>query len=230
MADFWHNGKVIGNDGVDDQKIYVLKTTEKSFGNSDEGSSVASAGLSKDDLKTTVKFIETNSGKAEAFQNNGIAYTNSIAIESSAETRQGMVNEVSRDNGKGGTGEANNREYGGSVRNGVVTAAEPGPISSPGNNASIILPAGPSTFHSHPSGESTTNSASAGILSTGSVSSFGGTVTTRSYTQSPSPADIQNAGNQINYVFGRSNGNVYIYNSNGVQAVIPMKYFVTPKK
>ena len=30
-------------------------------------------------------------------------------------------------------------------------------------------------------------------------------------------------------VFGRSSGNVYIYTSEGVQAIIPMKYFVTPK-
>jgi RHS repeat-associated protein len=30
-ADFWLNGKVVGNDGVNDQKIYAIKTTEKDF-------------------------------------------------------------------------------------------------------------------------------------------------------------------------------------------------------
>jgi hypothetical protein len=52
------------------------------------------------------------------------------------------------------------------------------------------------------------------------------------FNQSPSPADRDNAGGHTNYVFGRSrsNNNVYIYNSNGVQAVVPMKYFVNPKR
>lgn len=30
-------------------------------------------------------------------------------------------------------------------------------------------------------------------------------------------------------VFARGNGNVYIYTSKGVQAIMSMKYFVTPK-
>jgi RHS repeat-associated protein len=111
-ADFWLNGKVIGNDGIDDQRILVLKTTQKSFGEGEH--EVAGAGLSRKDLKATVKFIKANSGNTEAFQDNGMAYTNSIAIESSANNRQVMIDEVSgrgRDNGHGGTADANNREY-----------------------------------------------------------------------------------------------------------------------
>ena len=42
--------------------------------------------------------------------------------------------------------------------------------------------------------------------------------------------DVGGAGGNTHYVFGRGDGNVYIYNSNGVQSVIPMKYFVTPKR
>jgi RHS repeat-associated protein len=227
-ADFWHNGKVIGNDGVDDKRILAIKTTEKSFGSNDNNSFVEGAGLSKKDLNATVKFITANSGNAEAFQNNGIAYTNSMAIESSADNRQAMVNEVSKDNGKGGMSDANNREYGGSISNGTVTVETAGSISSPGNSASIALPVGVSTFHSHPSGSSSESSTPAN--STGSTVSFGGTVTSRGYVQSPSPQDINNAGGHTNYVFGRGNNTVYIYNSNGVQAIIPMKYFVTPKR
>ncbi len=61
--------------------------------------------------KQQKKFITENSGKADAFKANNIAYANSIEIESSTDTRQGMVDIVNQDNGKGGTSDANNREY-----------------------------------------------------------------------------------------------------------------------
>lgn len=212
-ADFLLNGKVIGNDGVDDQRILALKTTQKSFGSEADGNLVPGAGLSRKDLNATVKFIKNNSGDSQAFQDNGMAYTNSIAIESSADNRQAMVTEVSRDDGKGGTADANNREYGGSIQNGVVVLAEPGSVAVPGEGAtaSIMLPVGYSTFHSHPSGSTDTHS----------------------WSQTPSPPDVTNTGGHTNYVFGRSrssSNNVYIYNSNGVQAVIPMRYFVNPRR
>jgi len=87
--------------------------------------------------------------------------------------------------------------------------------------ASIELPTGVSTFHSHPSGT---------VVDSPPANTFGGTTTTYSFTQTPSQTDINNAGTSTNYVFGRSSGKVYIYNSNGVQVVIPMKQFVTPKR
>jgi hypothetical protein len=129
-------GRLIGNDGLDDGKIYVLKSTT--------------------DTKEATDFITKNSGDAKAFQgdNGKIAYNNSIEIEGSATARQAMVTEVSRDNGRGGTKDVNNREYGGSVLNGVVIPAEPGPVSNlqTDTKAEISLPIGVSTFHSHPSG------------------------------------------------------------------------------
>ena len=215
-ADFCLNGKVIGNDGVNNQKIYAIKTTEKSFGEGE--SQIAGAGLSKKDQKLTVDFIKSNSGNADAFQNNGIAYSNSIEIESSSENRQAMVNEVSRDNGNGGTNAANNREYGGSIENGKVVIATPGAVSNPASpdNASIKLPSGVSTFHSHPSGTKTES------VEGGTRNSW--------FNQHPSRTDITNSSSKTEYVFGRGDGKVYIYNKNGVQAVIPMKNFVTPKK
>jgi hypothetical protein len=216
MADFWHNGSVIGNDGVDDQRVLVLQATQKRF--ESETDNVAGAGLSKSDLKATVKFIKQNTGNTEAFLNNGMAYTNSIAIESSADNRQAMVNEVSRDNGRGGTADANNREYGGSIQNGAVVLATQGAVSNPSvqNNASIMLPDVSTTFHSHPSG-------------TRSETVTGGTKNSW-FNQFPSSVDVNNAGGGTHYVFGRGNNTVYIYNSNGVQAVVPMRYFVNPKR
>ncbi|MDR0541831.1 MAG: hypothetical protein LBH19_06425 [Dysgonamonadaceae bacterium] len=147
-----------------------------------------------------------------------MAYTNFVEIESSADNRQAMVNEVSRDNGKGGTADANNREYGGSIQNGSVVVAEPGAVSNPAvqENASILLPAGVPTFHSHPSGTRSE------AVKDGTRNSW--------FNQPPSPADKNSSGARMEYVFGRSNGKVYIYNSNGVQAVMPMKYFVNPKR
>ena len=218
-ADFWLNGKVIGNDGVDDQRILAIKTTEKSFESSTD--KVAGAGLSKKDQNATVDFIKKNSGNTEAFQNNGMAYTNSIAIESSADNRQSMVNVISADNGKGGTADANNREYGGSIQNGTVVTATAGEVSNPSaqSNASIMLPVGYSTFHSHPSGT---------VVVSPPTSTIGGTTTTSSFNQFPSSVDVGGAGVNTHYVFGRSDGKVYIYTSGGVQAVIPLKQFVTP--
>jgi len=220
-ADFWLNGKVIGNDGIDDQRILALKTTQKSF--ESETDKVDGAGLSKKDLNATVKFIKQNSGNAEAFQNNVMAYTNSIAIESSADNRQAMVNIVSADNGNGGKADANNREYGGSIQNGTVVAATPGAVANPAvqSSASIDLPIGTTTFHSHPSGD---------VVVAPPTGTIGGKTTTSSFNQFSSSVDVGNAGGQTHYVFGRGNNTVYIYNSSGVQAVVPMRYFVNPKR
>ena len=71
-------------------------------------------------------------------------------------------------------------------------------------------------FHSHPSG--TRNEITR--------SGIGITINTFFFTQSPSPDDIINAGSITNYVFGRADGMVYIYNAQGVQAVINYKNFI----
>ena len=197
-GDFWNEkGKFIGNDGLDDNKVYIIKS---------------------ENSKSTEKFVKENSGNTKAFQDNKMAYNNSIEIEGSSTARQAMVNIVSADNGKGGTAEANNREYGGSIQNGTVVAETPGAVANPlvEKNASIMLLVGYSTFHSHPSG-------------TNSESVAGGTRNAW-FNQPPSTVDIDNAGTHTNYVFGRGNGKVYIYTSGGVQAVIPMKQFVNPKR
>lgn len=139
-----------------------------------------------------------------------------------------MIDVVCQDNGKGGTVAANNREYGGLIKNGVIIEENPGAISNPQSaNTSIELPSETSTFHSHPSGNIRVtpdyNS------SASSISSFGGIIMTYSFIQFPSSVDILNAGSNIHYVFGRGDNNVYIYNSSGIQSVISMKYFVTPQ-
>ena len=131
-----------------------------------------------------------------------------------------------QDNGRGGTADANNREYGGTVGlGGNVVQSPAGAVANPSKDseASITHTVGPGTksiFHSHPSGTV--------VVGPGS-STIGGTTTTSSFVQAPSKWDVGNAGSRTNYVFGRGDNKVYIYNNKGVVATIPMNRFVTPK-
>jgi hypothetical protein len=213
------NGKFLGDDGKNDKKVYVVKSTE--------------SGTSKSDIKATKSFIKENSGNTEAFGKNGIAYNNSVEIEGSAQTRQDMVNTTSGDNGNGGTADGNNREYGGTVdNNGNVTAATPGAVTDPSQSsqASITLTTTSqtkSTFHSHPSGSKSITTGGNSSVAGSSTTLGGGTTTTYSFVQTPSQPDINNTtSGKTNYVFGKGNGMVYIYNSSGTQAKIPEKRFV----
>ena len=136
-----------------------------------------------------------------------------------------MVDIVNRDNGRRGISDANNREYGGIIRNGKIIESPMGPIGNPQTDisASITHPnirKGDISFHSHPSGQIVEGPGSATI---------GGTTITYQWHSAPSMHDIRGAsGNE--YVFSRSNGMVYIYNKSGVVATIPQNRFVTPKK
>ena len=127
--------------------------------------------------------------------------------------RQEMVDIVMADNGKGGTDPAQNREYGGTIQNGKVVAAPPGEVADPTKDerASIMLPGGFVSFHSHPSGTNDSTNPPVGFV------------------QPPSLEDSETSGELTHYVFGRRDRNVYVYNNKGVQAVIPMKHFAHPK-
>lgn len=223
-----NKGNVIGNDGIDDNKVYAMKTTQKDF-----DSKANSAGISKKDYKSTVAFIKSNSGNSDAFSGNNTAYSNSVEIEGSQDTRQAMSDAVSQDNGRGGTDANNNREYGGAVdKNGNVTVATPGDVANPSvqSEASVTITTTSntnSTFHSHPSGSVVVGGNS---NSSGASTSIGGTTTTYSFAQAPSQTDIRNAGSHTGYVFGKGNNTVYIYNSSGVVATIPMNRFVNFKR
>lgn len=131
-----------------------------------------------------------------------------------------MVNIVNQDDGKGGTSDANNREYGGRIKkDGTVVEAPPGRVGNPINdtNATISITTyfpEQVTFHDHPSG----------TLKDGKKNG--------AWLQAPSgiQGDIGGGHSRSEYVFGRRDGTVYIYNNKGVQATVPQKYFVTPNK
>ncbi|WP_271769233.1 hypothetical protein [Aquimarina algiphila] len=222
-------GRQIGDDGIDDDKVYVVKTVTKRF----EGGA-PSAGISRKNAKATIDFIKTNSGNTAAFQENSIAYDNSVEIEGNADTRQAMVDIVNQDNGRGGASDANNREYGGIVsNNGTVTESPPGAVSDPAvNKLAFIEHVVPhntkSVFHSHPSGVG--SSPVGNKNSTSASSSVGGGGKSGRFAQPTSLPDVQGTtGNRTNYTFGRSSGRVYIYNSTGILATMPQSRFVRPK-
>ncbi|MDR2224221.1 MAG: hypothetical protein LBE34_16010 [Flavobacteriaceae bacterium] len=139
-----------------------------------------------------------------------------------------MVEIVNQDNRRGGTSDANNREYGGVLRNGKVVESPMGPVGNPktDQDAHITHPNvrnSDITFHSHPSGLIIEGSGN------GQGTTIGGSTTTYKWGRAPSGDDVKGAsGNE--YAFSRGNGIVYIYNRNGVVATIPQDRFVTPKK
>ncbi|MCY1546822.1 hypothetical protein D9M68_828420 [compost metagenome] len=112
-----------------------------------------------------------------------------------------------------------------------------GPVSNPktSSHASIEFTIDENTraiFHGHPSGEIEEGPApqNGNVGSSSNIDMGGGTRTKYSYNQAPSSVDFNHIGNLKGYQFGRSNGTVYIYNSSGIQATLPMKRFVNPKK
>lgn len=221
------DGLIIGNDGIEDGRLYAIKTTENTYDNYE----TTFDGIYKNQKKATEKFIKENSGNTEAFKNNSIAYDNSVEIEKDVAVRQAMMDEISKDNGNGGTGDNQNREFGGNIINGKAVHAPPGDVSNPlyDEKATITLLSGSSSYHSHSSGTAIVSTKKSSN-SLGASVTIGGSTTKAYFWQAPSGLDISTAGSNIHYVFGRRDGYVYIHNSCGVVAKFPSKYFVNPKK
>ena len=198
------DGNCVGNDGKDDHRRYVIKTTAKNYGD------VPAAGLSQEEYNKTCDFIHKNSGDKDAFDNNDIAYRNSIEIENSSDNLNSIKKIIFQDKGALFVGDnpSDNREYGGRNENGMIVSDPEGEVSQPGLGASITIYRTDNTlytFHTHCSGWS------------GEYY----------YKQYASQEDIDKAGNTINYCFGMNmkDRNVYIYNKDGIQATVPIKAF-----
>jgi len=208
------NGEEIGNDGIDDGKVYVVKTDIQKV---ETGAPID--GITTEQKDATTSFISENSGDTSAFQENSIAYDNSVEIEGAESTRQDMVDVVNQDDGTGGRKESNTKEYGGTIdTNGNVTETKGG---TSGKITQKISKNTKSAFHSHRSGI-VNNSKGKPTRSAEGPSYNGG-----------KSGDINNSrSSRTNYAFDRRTGKVYIYNTNtGVKAVIPQKNFVKlPKK
>ncbi len=210
------NGKKIGSDGISDGKMYVIKTTEKTFGKG--SATVSGAGLDQKTKKDAINFVKDNNGNSEAFKSSPGVYDSFQEFEGSQTARQGIIDSSSQDDGTGGTSDDNNREHGAVVKNdGTVESRPDGPVMDLTTAKRATFNTGDltnvkSVTHDHPSG----------TIQIGDTEE-------KSYGQAPSPADIKYAGNRTDYVNGKANGTMYIYNSLGVQATMPAKNFVKPK-
>jgi hypothetical protein len=211
-------GDYLGNDGKDDGKLYVIKTSKMKF---ESFGDVKTAGISDSLARAMEKFIRRNSGDSTAFARVPVIYTYVQEIETSKDIRQKMLAIVSKDDGNGDTVACNNREYGGTVDNqSRVNESLPGSICDPstGTGAGISIRTGMYTryeFHSHPSG--------AKKIATDNHKEL-----TWCYHQAASETDIERVGNLLGYVFGKRDNMVYIYNKQGILATLPIKYFIQP--
>ena len=221
------DGNKIGNDGISDGKVYVLKTTRRTTTGADGNGGqtpIKTDGITRKERKTAENFISTNSGNQQAFANNPGIYNSAVELPEES-LRNDMANIVNTDNGSGGKVSTNNQEHGGQIREEYTVDGQPtgqlsviqepsGAVTDPSTaaasrqNASITYTTDVRTrglFHSHPSG---TNGSS-------------------SFIQGPSLPDVQNATNSRgvsvnNYVFARGEGRVCIYSTNGVKATLSM--------
>ena len=145
FGDFVDNkGRIIGNDGINDGKVYILKVSkDEIFENSINGSE-----YSLEELQNAKSFVKDYSGNADVFLMKPDVYDYFVEVVGNKELRQEMVNIVGHDNGVRSHKEDNRREYGGYVIEDKVTMATPGKIDA----GTINLRNTSTTFHSHPSG------------------------------------------------------------------------------
>jgi hypothetical protein len=217
------NGKILGSDGKNDGSLYVIRTVKKLF-----PGQVQSSRITRCERHRVNKFIRLHREDKAAFDANQWVYFDVQEINGHQYVRQKMVEIVSADDGRGGTGDQNNREYWGTVaKNDSVVKGHPGPVMKPGKEIPLDLTTFENTveeFHSHPSGD-TTDPAKLGA---GDAVKVGGEKENfpNSYTQSPSQLDIKNIGDIRGYVFGLKNKTVYIYTKAGVSATVALNHFV----
>ena len=219
------NGKElfrVVNDKPD--RTFLVKTseTQESLYSENErkrGDAAKVNNISKDTAKSVEKEIEKGNVDSKLVQDNIVQIENLDVMKE-------MYNIVKSDDGRGGTSEANNREYGGTKTAGAsnVSAVEPGPVANPktDRNAFITFTIDDTIsliFHSHPSGEIVEGERpGANEIRLGGYS-----IDTYKFQQAPSVLDINTIGNATGYVFGRGNGMIYVYNSTGVIATMPDK-------
>ena len=214
-AQFFNSGGYVGNDGIDDKKKYFIPDEDKT----NEGKGLPSAGLNGETRDRLNNFIKKNSGKSSAFKNSDV-YDNVVEIISSKETMDEVHKVVSQDTGvtydhgeisESNTSPANNREHGGTfTKDGKVNVLPSGKIADPekDSHAGIEMPTDVPGFHSHPSGTKKTEK---GIAY---------------FRQTPSLEDIQNCNTvDVNYVIGRGDNNIYLYNKNGLIGTVNYNKF-----
>ncbi|HLN52948.1 MAG TPA: DUF6443 domain-containing protein [Lentimicrobium sp.] len=198
-------------------RTFIIKTT-KATGDiySDQEIAAGTAGNSNpifwSDAKNTEAQLKSGNYEGDHMKN--------LQEIENVSTLKEMNSITLKDNGKGGTSDANNREYGGTVSKSNVVAESPaGHVINPkeATEASIthtVTSDTKTTFHSHGSGS---------VIEGPPIGTIGGITTKWSHQQGPSAYDIQNSGSQVKYEFARGDKVLYIYNNTGVIATMPTK-------
>ena len=216
-GDFYNEkGKKIGNDGIKDGKVYVIKTSNTKL-DTLPTDPVSFNGITSEQATNTENFIKNNSGDTNAFKDNSIAYDNSVELVGDKSQREKISKHLTKDNGQGGTVAKNNKEYSVVMSNKGNLNKSEGSVTDPTIAKSTEVSMNPSKNdimegHSHPSGYKII------MNSDGSGNKY-------RYYQAPSKPDQNLVGNRQGVVFGRANGTVYIYNKSGVVATMPTKTY-----
>ena len=205
-------GEYLNNDGIDDHKVYVVRTTQTTtdlYGKADYKEKGKSTPISQENASRTEVNIKEGDFNSDVKKN-------TVEIQPAANMEK-MIGIVSKDDGKATTAPNDNTEYGGTIKKGVVSEVPHGAPADPtkGLNATISTVGG-ADFHSHPSGEKPVE--------------VGGKSMLAEWAQPPSATDIKVASansNRTKYVFGmHDQQTIYIYQANvGVVATIPLSTF-----
>ena len=193
------DGIYLGNDGINDERLYVLKTSQRSF---DSLGEAPIAGISKKEARHVIENKDISNKD------------NFVEIIGSQKIREAVFNKIG-DNGTGESAPQNNREYLiffdkdlTSDRLNEIYCKE-GVVGDPLKNSIISVDSGASPelvySHTHPSGNN------------GKYRWY----------QAPSKEDINNA-NGIglsSYVFGMGNKTVYIYDKEGIRATLSLDIY-----
>jgi hypothetical protein len=192
-------------------KVYVIKTTKKTTDIYDGGSpdqqsitdgTLKSNPISKEDAVKTEQ--EISKGNLE-----GDHMKNVVELKSSSALTAATNFIMSKDDGKGGTVEGNNKEHYGKFTSDGIKNTGSGGLSNLETNTYATSP-GDGEFHSHPSGTVTIGNEQG------------------SYEAPPSRNDVINAKThkQQRYVFAMGAAKtLYIYNGTGIVATLPVDTF-----
>ena len=195
-------GNLLGNDGIDDEKIYVMRTTRTSF---DSYGDAPVKNISRKQAKAAAREIREYSG--DATHDFSDAQKSFVELDGSSDIRKVVVSCI-KDDGTGGTSDNNNREYGMNFekKNPVKVYSKLGDIAKPdGHFVSVEVAIHPdlATIHSHPSGNIIPN-----------------------LQPAPSVQDVANGLDNCNsYVIDMANKIVYIYNKTGILSSFPLNIY-----
>ena len=209
LGDYYDNkNNYIGSDGINDNEMYVLRTTNAYFDSySEYGQRVKVTNISKKQAKAAIAEIQSHNG--DSSYDFSHARNSFVRIDGTTETRRKVMSFI-KDDGTGGDKPNNNREYlvYFDKQDQTDIGYRVGDIGNPDTDRDISIGYkgydGMAYFHTHPSGYSSSG-----------------------WAQPPSVQDISNGEKFNMYVIGMGNKTVYIYNKNeGIIASFSINTFL----